>query len=302
MATITKINFLKEGLGGGQGVDGFITQDQILRVEFSGVITTVREAISTIASAGFRIGSQHPIDPIMFLVGDIGAEALDDSIGDVWDFELSYSTVGPNPHQNSNTGSYRPEVVPGSWTYTRVVDRDKETGEAFLNPAGDPIDPLPIEVISAPTLTITIQEYGDHISRLNLVGSINSGGLSIAGLLAPKYCVMFDKYTTKPFWDEEGFLTFRNTFFLKFKYYKNEAGNEIGFKLESVEQGFNQIVGGEKEAIKIPDEDGNLVLTSIPLMLNAAGAVTDTPFYKERVSLDLIDFSQFALPTSFPVI
>ena len=149
MATITKINYLKEGIEGTQDEEGIITQDQTLRVEFSAAVGGVTEAIALIADAGFRTGSPHPTIPRLFLVGSIDGAVNQDSTGDVWDFGLSYSTIGYNPRENSNTGSYRPEVIPGSWTYTRVVDRDKETGDPFLNPAGDPIDPLPIEVISA---------------------------------------------------------------------------------------------------------------------------------------------------------
>lgn len=302
MATISKIYFLKDGLGGKQDIEGQIVQDQTLRVEFNTPVTFVRHAIQLIADAGFRAGSQHPIDFIMFLSGDISAEVLQDDTGKTWDFELSYSTQGSNPRDNSNTGTYRPEIVPGSWTYTEVVDRDKEDNTPFLNPAGDPIDPLPIEVISAPTMAVTIQEYGDFMERLELVGSINSAAITIAGTTAEKYCVMLERYVPKPYWDEEGFLTFRNTFFFKFKFKKNKAQKRIGFKLESVEQGFNEIVGGVYQAIKIPDENGDLVLTSVPLMLGEDGERTDMAFYKERVAHDLIDFSQFALPTAYPVI
>ena len=300
--SIVKVNLLKDGLGGGQDEEGQMSQNQILRVEFSGVVSGVTEAISLIAGAGFRKGSFHPLDINLYLNGGIDGEALQDSIGDVWDFDLSYSSKGSNPTDNSNSGNYRPEIVPGSWTYTEVVDRDKDTGEPFLNPAGDPIDPLPIEVISAPTMAITIQEYGDFMERQELVGSINSGPITIAGTTAEAYCVMLEKYVPKPYWDEDGFLTFQNTFYLKFKFKKNVAGERIGFKLESVEQGFNQIVGGEREAIKVPDENGDLVLTSMPLMLDEDGAVTDTAFFKERVAHDLIDFTQFGLPTAYPVI
>ncbi len=300
--SIIKVNFLKEGLGGGQDDEGQVSQDQILRVEFSGVVGGVTEAIQLIAGFGFRKGSLHPFDSNLYLNGGIEAEVLQDDTGKTWDFDLSYSSKGSNPTDNSNSGNYRPEIVPGSWTYTEVVDRDKETGEPFLNPAGDPIDPLPIEVISAPTMVITIQEYGDFMERQQLVGSINSGPITIAGTTAPQYCVMLERYVPKPYWDEDGFLTFRNTFHLKFKFKESIFGFRIGFQLESVEQGFNQLVNEVREAIKIPDENGDLVLTSVPLMLDEIGAVTDTPFYVQRVAHDLIDFSQFGLPTAYPVI
>lgn len=308
--TITKIHFLKEGLSGSRDDEGNLTQEQTLRVEFSGVVNGVPLALSLIASAGFRSGSLHPVDFMLYLTGDIDAEVLQDDTGKTWDFRLSYTSKGANATQNSNTGDYRPEVKTGKWAYTVVVDRDKETGDPIANTVGDPYDPLPIDTISAPTLSVTVQEFSANMNRLTQLGSINSGAITIVGVDAPKYCCMFDDYQSTAFWDEEGFLTFKNTFTFKYKFFKNKAKEEIGFKLEAVNQGFNKkdaTAPNEKAEIKVADPEFPTdrtkdVPVAVPQMLTEAGVVTNEPFYQEWVVHDLLDFTQFALPTAYPVI
>jgi hypothetical protein len=122
---------------------------------------------------------------------------------------------------------------------------------------------------------------------------------------------MFDDYKTEPYRDEDGFLTFFNTYSIKTKFVKNNQGSEIGFKVETLAASFSQLVDGKLEAITeklitTPEEGGNdevseQVQVSEPVMIDKDGAVTTDPFYQEHMPFDLISFSQFGLPSSYPV-
>jgi len=306
MAQALNTFFLKEGRGGSVSTTG-TTQDESVIIVFDSVVENVDDAV---VASGFKPGQQHRSGKFLFLDDSIDAEVHQDDTGRTWMFELTYSSRSFNPTENDNSGSYRPEIRTGKWTYTIVVDRDKKTGDPIANTVGDPYDPLPIETISAPMLSITIQEYSANMGRLADLGSINNGAITIAGLPAPLYCCMFDDYQSVPYWDEEGYLSFKNTFTFKYKFFKNKAGKEIGFQLEAVNQGFNEkddTAPNGKVEIKVADPEFPTdrtkdVPVAVPQMLTEAGLKTNEPFYQEWVVHDLLDFTQFGLPTAYPVI
>jgi len=311
MAQVTNTYYLKDVSGSRSGDD--ITQTESAIIVFDSVVETYQDAVTF---SGFKKGQQHRSGKLLFLNGDIDATVNTDSNATTWLFGLTYSTLSRGSASNSdpNTGTYRPEVDLGKWSYTRVVDRDKVTGLLIANTAGDPPDPLPIETISSPTISVTIQEFSPNMGRLDDIGSINSADLSIAGKDIPKYCGMFDDYTTKPFWDEEGYLTFRNTFVFKLKFFKNKAGQQIGFTLESASQGFNFLdTGNANQLTEIQVADPNFptnrkkdvpVANPMPLDINGQSPLQagyTEPAYQEFVVNDVIDFSTFGLPTAYPV-
>jgi hypothetical protein len=311
MAQVTNTYYLKDVDGTRSGND--ITQTESAIVQFDSVVTTVLDAIKF---SGFKKGQQHRSGKFLYLNDDISASVHQESNASTWLFELTYSTsnVGSSDNSDPNTGTYRPEVELGKWSYTRVVDRDKVTGLIIANTAGDPPDPLPIETISAPTISVTIQEFSPNMGRLDDIGSINSAELSIAGKPIPKYCGMFDDYSTKPFWDEEGYLTFRNTFVFKLKFFKNKAGQQIGFTLESASQGFNFLdTGNANQLTEIQVADPNFptdrkkdvpVANPMPLDINGQSPIQagyTEPAYQEFVVNDVVDFTTFGLPTAYPV-
>lgn len=308
MAIVVDKFFLKDGLGGTRGSSGS-TIDETALIVFD---TVVDDPLDAISFSGFKKGQQHRSGKLLFLSGDIDADVLQDDTGKAWTFLLSYSTKSgfdSADNDDPDTGTYRPEVKLGKWTYTRVVDRDKVTGDLVANTAGDVYDPLPVETISAPTISITVQEYSAHMERLQDLGSINSAAITIAGVEAPKYCAMFDDYQTVPYWDTEQNLTFKNTFTFKMKYFQNKAGVLIGFTLEAASQGFNSkdvTAPNNKVEIKVADPDFPTdrtkdVPVATPQLLDADGLVTAVPFYQEFVVHDILDFSVFSLPTSYPV-
>jgi hypothetical protein len=117
---------------------------------------------------------------------------------------------------------------------------------------------------------------------------------------------MFEGYKPSPYRDAEENLLFKNTFTIKLKFFENKAGEQIGFKRESLQAGFNQIVAGDKVEIRVADPEAPTDRSkdqpvATPQMLDSAGLLTETPYYVENVTFDLVSFAQFSLPTAYPV-
>lgn len=308
MANIVNTYWLKKGLGGDQS-EGVITQNESVIILFDQVVDN---SIDAIRDSLFVEGQAHRLKPFEFFLNDgIQADVVEDDTGLSWQFELTYTT---RPIGGSSTTDddefYIPEVDFGRWTYQIVVDRDKVTGDPLVNPAGDPVDPLPVDTVSAITISITVKENSPNLGRIQDIGSINSSTVKIAGVSIPKYCGMFDDYRTQPFRENEFVISFKNTLTFKLKYFKNKAGDRIGFKLETLNSGFNYIdEEGERAEIKIqtakdPDDLSkgyDWVPVATPQLLTEDGFLTETASYTEYVVNDVINFSQFGLPTSYPV-
>ena len=307
MATVVSKYWVKADLGGSYEPAG-AEQSQSVIVTFNTVVTNILDAVRF---SGFKQGQRHPNKNTLFISGPMNADVHDDDNGTVWVFDLTYTTRPLDDNQAQDDADYRPEIKVSKWTYQVVVDRDKETGDALLNTAGDPYDPLPVDNVSAPIFTITVKEYSDHITRVAQIGSINSAAFTLCGVLVPAYCAMFDDYSPQPYYDDEGNLTFRNTLTIKLKFFRNKAGKQIGFKRESLQSGFNYIDANAvlseiKVSSPVDPDDLSKGYTQEPVatpqMLDVDGALTTTPYYVENVTYDLIDFGQFSLPTAYPVI
>ena len=306
MANIIEQYWLKDGLDTEMDDSGLITHRESCIIKYDEIVTTGPEAIS---SSGFEIGQEHRSNINLFLNEGIQANPIGEDTGAVWRYDLVYTTNGFNISIDGEDNN-RVEVNTGSWTYSAVVEVDKETGDPIETPAGDPYDPMPEDIIAAPILIITKRENSARIDNLENVGSINRSGIRIAGLNLPKYCAMLADYQSNPVIDDRGNLTFRNTYTIKGLYKKNKSGQVIGFKQEVLARGFNEInsEGVKTEIIvKTPKDSDDLsqgyddVPTAEPLKLSSTGSVTDTPYYQEFVIHDLYDFSNFNLPSSYPI-
>jgi len=302
MATVTNTQWLKDGLGGGQDESGIIIQTESVIITFDSIVTTVKEAI---ADSGFFVGQVHRDDDLLVLQPGFESNVHSDDNAQVWQFDLTYSTAGFNSSSRSDS-TYTTEIGISKWTYNRTVLTDQVSGETILLPTGEIYDSSFEEQVSAPIISVTVKDYTPKISRIALIGSINDTAITIAGVPIPKYCAMLDDYSPQPHRDEEGYLTFRNTFKIKLKFANNKAGNSIGFTIESLAASFNQVVDGKLVAIKVedpefPDDRKKDVLAATPQMVDTNGELTSTPFYQEWVINNPISFSQFGLPTSYPV-
>ncbi len=311
MASITNTYWLKDGIAGSKDANGVITQNESCRLVFDEVVTTVSEAITF---SGFRSGQVHRTSGHMFLNNEISATVDSDSNGSSWVFDLSYSTRSYESNSNDPV-VYRPKVSISKWTYTRTVDFDKLTDLPIELPTGEKYDPPLMEQISAPIIHVTVRENSSNISRIADIGSINNAAISICGIDIPAYCGMFDDYTTEPSYDEEGYLTFLNTYAIKCKFLKSKTGVKIGFMVEALAASFNQKVNGELLEITVKSittaadpgadppvtEVSEQVPVATPQMIDENGELTDTAYYQYWVPQDLISFSGFGLPSSYPV-
>jgi len=313
MAEILNTFWLKD-VEGGQTSDGVIEHNEIAIIEFDAVVETVPDAV---ADSLFRGGQQHRSNDFLFLNKGFGAKVQDSTNGSVWEFSLTYTTRAFNTNSEDEE-NYRPKVGYSKWTYSRVLYNDKESGDPILLPNGLPFDPPIMETISSMIIHVTVKENAANAGRIALCGSVNASSIRIAGTTLPKYCGMFDDYKTEPYRDEEGFLTFFNTFSIKTKFVKNKKGQEIGFKVETLAASFSQKIEGKTEAImekaiitkadpsaKPPiEEKSEQVQVSEPKMIDKDGVevpIGGTPHYQEHMPFDQISFSQFGLPTSYPV-
>ncbi len=302
MALVEEYIWLKDGLSTQMDESGIITHSESCLVKFDEFVLTGPDAI---ADSNFEIGQVHRNNVNLFLNGSIQAGPIDENNAILWRFDLNYTTKGFNL-SFTDEGI---DVKTGSWTYNAIVEVDKETQEPILNPAGDPYDPMPEDIIACPLLMITMRENNHRIDRLEHVGSINQSSIRIVGINFPKYCAMLADYQSEPSVDEKGFTTFLNTFVIKGLFKKNKSGQIIGFKKESLARGFNQLENGEKVEIKVKsvkDPSANPiefeeVPVAEPQMLDANGILTTTPYYQEWVTQDLHNFANFGLPSSYPV-
>ena len=301
MATITNTYWLLPGLSG-KKQSGVVTQEESVIITFDSVIDNVDDAIR---ESGLKPGSFHRNINTLILQDGISAEPV--SNGSEWRFDLSYSTRSFGSNEAAEDDEfYVPKVSFGKWTYTRVVDKDKVSGDAIVNTAGDPYDPLPIETISSPTISVTVKENSPNLNRIFDIGAINSQQFRLCGLTIPKYCAMLDDFQPEPYQEGEDVLSFLNTYTFKLKFFKNTSGSQIGFKLETLSAGYNQIVSTKKVEIRVKDPDSPDDSTkdqpiATPQMLDVDGAVTTTPYYQEWVVHDVVNFSVFGLPTNYPV-
>lgn len=309
MATIENTYWLKDSLNTTKS--GVITtQSESVIIEFDAIVDNGKDAI---ADSGFIAGQSHRNDNSLRLQGNISAEIVPEDNGSAWIFNLTYSD-DPMTVQTASTEDeyYIPEVDLGKWSYQIVVDKDKETGGAIVNTANDPYDPLPVETIYSPSVSIKVKENSPNLSRIFDIGSINNNQVKIAGITIPKYCGMLVDYTTEPYRETEDVISFMNTYTFDLNFKKNNAGTRIGFKLETVSAGFNYINNAKQYEIKVktlPDPEaaegtGNEATwepVATPQMLDVDGAVTTTPYYQEWVVHDLVNFSLYGLPSSYPV-
>lgn len=301
MATIVNTFWLKNGLSGSES-GGVIEQTESVIVEFDQVIDNVLEAIE---ESGFVLGQTHRFEPTLSIEGSIEAEVVGDDNGTAWQFTLQYSNRPSSGSSSTDDDSfYIPEVKFGKWSYQIVVDRDKVSGDALGNPAGDPIDPLPVDNVSAPILIITVKENSPNLGRIQDIGSINSSQVKIGGVTIPKYCGMLDDYQPEVYRESEDIVSFENTFTFKLKFFKNVDGERIGFALETLNAGFNFLDPANSNAkteITVKDKDDNDVPVATPQLLDASGNVSTTPTYREWIVNDVVNFAQYGLPSSYPV-
>ena len=312
MANIVEQTWIKDGAGGRMDDDGIITFNESTIIKFDEVVTDTQEAIN---SAGFQQGEEHRDNFNLSLTGAIEANPLDETNGGVWRFDLEYSTASFGLGNVRGNPNPRAEIEIGTWTYSQIVESDKDTGKAIANTAGDPFDPMPEEIIAQPVIRVTLKQGSAKIDRVEKIGSINDSQIRIAGINFPQYTAMLAAYESKPIRDEGGFLSFNNTYTIKGNFKVGKSGSIIGWQLELLNTGFNEIVNGKYQGIQVEEQtnkgnEGNdgpkyaWVPIAQPAMLDGNGKSTTDPSiasYTKFLVHKKANFSSFGLPSNFPV-
>ena len=260
----------------------------------------VNDAVDAITSSGYEIGQDHPNYTSLNLA-TITANPIK---GDEWLFDLSWTDNQTRSSSSATPAQFKALIDYGSWSYQRVVEVDKDTGDIIENTAGEKFDPPPLETITYPTISVTVRENTPNINFVEDVGSINDASIDIVGITVPPFCGMLADYKISPVTDPvTGVVRYNNTFTFQLNFNKEQKPADppaatIGFKTQIANVGLNEIIGGVGDPQQI--QDGNLQPVNTPQFLDANGAVNRDPNYLTFVVNDVIDFSTFGLPTTYP--
>jgi hypothetical protein len=291
MANSATLSYLIEGLSYTDSKEGRALSETC-NIVFA---TAVTDPIDAQNVSGLTRGVQHRDLKFLFIDNvQFTAES-----GNDWTAQISYLPLPPS--DNNKPATNKPKVTPYKWDYTEVVEYDKLTGDAFLNPAGDPLDPPFIIERSSFGFRIQVAEKRFSETKYAAIGSVNASALVICGVTVPAYCARLDLYDPKPAVDEKGYPYFIVDYEVAISKKTDKDGAIIGFKEETLNQGFNYLDAGTKRKIFIKDVNDEDIEPNEPQLLDSNGAVTTTPSYTIRAPRPTVDFRQFNLPSKFPV-
>jgi len=290
MAITSTIAWLVDGMSLTDSKDNYSLSENA-NITFSSAVT---DAIDAQRYSGLSRGIAHRTKKYLFIesLQFIAMTGVD------WQVSVSYSVKPPSDKEK--TQEQQAIVTPFSWEYKEVVEYDKLTGDAFLNPAGDPLDP-PFEVERG-SLGFRIQKAEKSFREdfYTYIGFINSNSFTLAGVSIPAYCAMITSYDPKPAIDEKGYPYFIVDYEIRILKKKDKDGAYIGFKEETLNAGFNFKDGGVKKKILIKDQNDEDIEPNEPQLLDANGAITASATYTTRCPRSAISFTIFALPSKFP--
>ena len=264
-------------------------------ITFDAVVT---DAVDAINSSGYTIGQNHPNYTSLKLVG-INCNPVS---GSEWMFELTWNDNQTQSGSGATPAEFKALISYGSWSYQRVVEVDKDSGDVIENTAGEKFDPPPLETITYPTISVTVRENAPNINFIEDVGSINDASIDIVGVTIPAFCGMLADYKIDPVTDPEtGVVRYNNTFTFQLNFNKDQSApaSTIGFKTQIANVGLNELIVPATVPQKILDDNQEPVNTA-QFLDPVTGTVSRTPNYLTYVINDVIDFSTFGLPTAYP--
>tara|TARA_R110000824_G_scaffold218492_2_gene405207 strand:+ start:5224 stop:6129 length:906 start_codon:yes stop_codon:yes gene_type:complete len=263
----------------------------------------VNDAVDAINSSSYSIGMNHPNYTSMKLEG---INATPHS-GTEWFFEITWTDNQTRSSSSATPAQFKALIDYGSWSYQRVVEVDKSNPLKIIqNSAGEKFDPPPLETITYPTISVTVRENTPNINFIEDVGSINSVAIDIVGVTIPLYCGMLADYKISPVTDPvTGVVRYNNTFTFQLNFNKDQSNSAvtIGFQSQIANVGLNELLSGEAKTQQILDNNQEPVNTPQFLTGGALankGEVSRSANYLTYVINDLVDFSTFGLPTTYP--
>jgi hypothetical protein len=263
----------------------------------------VNDAVDAITSSGYTIGQNHPNYTSLKLRGI----SCDPVSGAEWMFTLNWNDNQTISSSSATPAQFKALIDYGSWSYQRVVEVDKSNPLIIIqNSAGEKFDPPPLETITYPTISVTVRENTPNINFIEDVGSINDASIDIVGVTIPAFCGMLADYKISPVTDPTtGVVRYNNTFTFQLNFNKDQSNSAvtIGFQSQIANVGLNELLSGETKTQQILDN--NLEPVNTPQFLTGGalankGEVSRSANYLTYVINDLVDFSTFGLPTTYP--
>ena len=268
----------------------------------------VNDAVDAITSSGYTVGQNHPNYTSLKLRGI----SCDPVSGAEWMFTLNWNDNQTISSSSATPAQFKALIDYGSWSFQRVVEKDKRpagagtAGADIQNSAGEKFDPPPLETITYPTISVTVRENTPNINFVQDVGSINDAAIDIVGITIPLYCGMLADYKISPVTDPvTGVVRYNNTFTFQLNFNKDQSNSAttIGFQSQIANVGLNELLSGETKTQQIQDNNQQPVNTPQFLKGGALadkGEVSRVANYLTYVINDLVDFSTFGLPTTYP--
>lgn len=299
MATVVSSTCRLDGMSASRGND-ISEMSESYYIVFD---VPVNDPIDAITSSGYTIGQNHP-NYSSFKLSGISCDPIK---GNEWLFSLVWTDGATQSSSSATPAEFKALISYGSWSFQRVVEVDKQDNLTVIeNSAGEKFDPPPLENITYPTISVTVRRNTPDIDFIEDVGSINLNAIDIVGVTIPAFCGMLADYRIEPVTDPQtGLVRYNNTFtfHLNFNKDQNDDTVTIGFKTQIANVGLNELKSGETIPQRILDLNQEPVNTPQFLkggLLADKGEVSRDPNYLTYVINDVIDFTAFGLPTTYP--
>ena len=252
--------------------------------------------------SGYEIGDQNP-DATGSIIDSIDIEA-EDTLNFIVTVNYIPRQVSAVNSGNLQTGQV--EVQFNTWYSTKVVEYDTVDSSPIANSAGDAPNPLPVRQVPNDEIVIVRRESSFNLSRTQDKGKINSSAFTLVGVSIPQYCAMLSDYSFTVIYDEDNNVDGYNVrYAFQTNYKKNFSGAIIGFKLELLDAGFNKLTTANDQDTSTPIlSNKSKIAPATAVKLDGSGQVltgaNPTPVYYEKVADDVVNFTGYGLPTSWP--
>lgn len=265
------------------------------------VATGTTSGDAVLAVAGYPRGSAGPNG------GSLVSKTIDHaSLGpNAWNLTLNYSfAMGELP--GGEGVHYIISVRWSSWSQERVAQHDTRGASAAINPnhrgafvngAGDQLDPLPSVTMFWPRVEIDISSASAEWGMFESIGSVNSAPWTLFGYPYKRFCCRLSDFKIS----QTAADRFTNTYVIDMCFAEAPPEHTLlgetitGYIQWMMNAGFNEVVSGVKRPIYIGKEPASTpqFLTSSGGNLNIAGASAATypPNYFDFMPHKLADFT-----------
>lgn len=226
------------------------------------------------------IGARHPAFGSLYAQGYRVKEGTGSGMNR-YEIEVAYapvSTTGtPEEDEEETPICYVESIGWRTGSVSRDFVVDAESGVAVLNTAGQPYESVPQVDRPSPTWYKVFKTKDRQSSYVGYYGSVNGGAMTVGGYSCAKdtlRCVQADEEMI--FNDLAGYK-YRYSIALqwmsnKVKLRDSNTETECGWQLAIVSTGTVQRTSSGLKRITIPDQSGNEVPVSAPVLLDGNGA------------------------------